>query len=485
MKKVMIGTFITESNENIPTKNDIDSYEIYFGDKLIEKMAVKDIFDSHKIEIIPSIFASAGASGVIKKRTFDYIETCFLDTVRDHIHELDGIYLMLHGASQVDEGIGSGDHHILKEIRKIAGPYLPIAVACDPHGNLTQEYVENCTYICSYRESPHIDATQTREKTARNLCELVKNRKKIHAIYRKLPLILGGEQSVSTDEPVLTINHYMNEMEKDPKILSASWHPGYLRHDCFEAGCGIVVVPATEADQAYCEKKADELADFVWNKRHEFHYTGYTATPEKALQDVIEFNGKPCVITDSGDNTTSGAKGWNTTILRQVIDAKVNKKFLFASINDPRATTKLLDCEIGSTCHIELGVGYDKLSAKVPLDVTILKKGEVVQSIAIGRDDLYSVLGQCVTVHVNNSNIDIIVADCHYSYRGQLHFAKAGIEDWKEYDCVVVKQGYIFPELKAGAAFYVMSLTDGATPQNTAKIPYKLVMRPMFPLDNI
>ena len=99
--------------------------------------------------------------------------------------------------------------------------------------------------------------------------------------------------------------------------------------------------------------------------------------------------------------------------------------------------------------------------------------------------DLYKVVGKCVTVHVNNTNIDIVVADNHKSYQGQQQFTKAGINDWKEYDCVVVKQGYIFPELKAGAAFYVMSLTDGPTPQNTAAIPFKQVMRPIYPLDNI
>ena len=82
------------------------------------------------------------------------------------------------------------------------------------------------------------------------LCDLLKHRQNIHAIYRKLPLILGGEQSVSTDEPVRSINQFMNELEQDPRILSCSWHVGYLRHDCPEAGCGIVVIPQTEADQA-------------------------------------------------------------------------------------------------------------------------------------------------------------------------------------------------------------------------------------------
>ena len=57
----------------------------------------------------------------------------------------------------------------------------------------------------------------------------------------------------------ITETKYMDEMEKDPRILSCSWHVGYIRHDCPEAGCGIVVVPQTENDIEYCEKIADEL----------------------------------------------------------------------------------------------------------------------------------------------------------------------------------------------------------------------------------
>ena len=46
-------------------------------------------------------------------------------------------------------------------------------------------------------------------------------------------------------------------------------------------------------------------------------------------------------------------------------------------------------------------------------------------------------------------------------------------------------RGYIHPELKAAGALCVMSLTDGATPQDTRLIPFKRIMRPMFPIDNI
>ena len=105
--KGLIGQFTTESNEHVPYMNDITAYDIAFGSELVEKMRVDDIFEEAGIEIIPSIYAVAGASGVIKRETFDYIEGELLRAVREHKTELDGIYLMLHGASEV-EGLGSG-----------------------------------------------------------------------------------------------------------------------------------------------------------------------------------------------------------------------------------------------------------------------------------------------------------------------------------------------------------------------------------------
>lgn len=482
--KVLIGQFITESNANVPEKNEITSYDIAFGDELIEKMQVKEVFEKEGIDIIPSIYAVSGASGVVKKHTFDYIEACFINTVKEHLHEIDGIYLMLHGASEVDE-IGSGDHHILKVIRELVGPYIPITVACDPHGNLCKEYVEATNAIRSYRESPHTDANETWKKTAQMVCNLVKNRQNIHSVYRKLPMILGGEQSVSADEPVYSINQYMDELEKDPRIMSCSWHVGYIRHDCDVAGCGIVVVPATFEDQEYAEEIADKLADYVWQKRHEFHYTGLSEKPEKALQIALAYDGKPVVITDSGDNTTSGAGGWNTYLLRQVLALKDNKKsFLFASICDPKVCRALHCLEIGEETHISLGVNHDALSKSVELDVIVKYKGDVIRPIGIGSTDIYKTFGNCVTVNIIGTNIDVIITDHRQSYAHDVQFEHAGI-NWLTYDVTVVKQGYIFPELKDKAEFYVMSLTDGATLQDTASIPFKRIMRPMFPVDNI
>jgi microcystin degradation protein MlrC len=481
--KVLIGEFITESNANVPYKNEITAYDIAFGDECIRKMQVGEVFEKAGIEVIPAVYACAGASGVVKKATFDYIESCFTRAAKEHLDEIDGIYLMLHGASEV-EGIGSGDHHILKAIREIVGPCVPVTVACDPHGNLCREYVESAAVVRSYRQSPHLDSVPTRKIVAGMLCDLLKNRRNIHAVYRKLPLILGGEQSVSADEPVKSINAYMDELEKDPRILSISWHVGYIRHDSPVAGCGIVVSPRTEADQDYAEQVADKVAGYVWEKRREFHYTGLTAQPDEAMKMALEFDGKPVFITDSGDNTTSGATGWNTFILRQALAVEnLKKKFLFASICDPKSYDKLKDVEIGAQAHITLGMNYDEMSKSVEADVVVKSKGDVIRFGTLGSK-IPKLFGHCVVVNIKGTPIDVIVANSEKSYSYRTQFERAGV-NWDDYDVIVVKQGYIFPELKEKAKFYVMSLTDGATPQNTASIPFKRIMRPMYPIDNI
>ena len=170
--KVLVGEFVTESNANIPTICTIKQYDIGLGEDCIQKMGIREVFERNDVTLIPSIYANAGAAGVVEKSAFTYIEHVFIDTLKKNLHEIDGIFLMLHGASEV-EALGSGDHHILKELRKLAGPYLPIAIVCDPHGNLCKEYAESATILRSYRESPHTDADETMEKVAEYLVDQI------------------------------------------------------------------------------------------------------------------------------------------------------------------------------------------------------------------------------------------------------------------------------------------------------------------------
>lgn len=138
--KVMVGLFTTESNANVPGKNEIGSYDLGFGDDCVRKLRVGEVFQAAGIDVIPSVYASAGASGVITRETFDYIESLFVRTVKEHLHEIDGIYLHLHGASEV-EGLGSGgsshpgrdpqaDRPVSADRRSLRSAWQPVPGIC-------------------------------------------------------------------------------------------------------------------------------------------------------------------------------------------------------------------------------------------------------------------------------------------------------------------------------------------------------------------
>ena len=210
--------------------------------------------------------------------------------------------------------------------------------------------------------------------------------------------------------------------------------------------------------------------------------TGLTMQPEEALKAALDFEGKPVLITDSGDNVTSGAGGWNTFVLKQVLNvSNLSKSFLFATICDPNTYHLLENKEIGEQVHITLGIGYDELSSPVELDITIKSKGKLVGFMMHDHNEVF---GETVNVTINNTKIDIMIASTSWAVCEQQQFIKAGI-DWDAYDVIVVKEGYIFPELKAKGKLSIMSLTQGATLQDTAALPFKRIMRPMYPKDNI
>lgn len=479
--KILIGSFLLEANENIPVKTGLDKCKIFYGEECIKQLFL-DYVQDEDIDLVPSIYANGGSSGVMEESCFNFIEETILKTIKNNIRDLDGIYLHLHGASFV-ERIGSGEQHLMHRIREVVGPYLPVAVVCDPHGNLTKDYVENTTIIRSYRESPHTDIRETVKNVFSFLVKHINKRQNITPVYRKLPLILGGEQSVSADEPVRTINNYMNKLEESERLQSVSWHVGYIRHDCQEAGCGVVVVPTTEEDQSYAEEVADKLKSFIWNKRHEFHYTGLSMKPDLALTEALSFEQNPVFITDSGDNITSGAMGWNTSVLRDVLsDSKFDqKKFLFAAITDESAYQLLEKKNVNDKLRLSIGKNFDNNSLSIEVDVEIIEKGKIIGAAMFGED---IEVGGCVTIRVEQRNVDVIIIGTPCAFVEQQQFIASNI-DWDNYDVIVVKEGYIFPELKEKGKLSIMSLTEGATLQDTSSLKLKKIMRPMFPIDNI
>lgn len=475
--KVLVAKFSAECNEHISHTLDLNDFNVLFGDECIDAMNIRDIFESHNIEIIPSIYAVCHPNGMIQRRTFDYFADTILDTIRKNIHDIDGIYLQFHGASGVkDLDCVSGEHYILNEIRKITGKYMPIAMIMDPHGNLTKELADQLNIVRCFRESPHSDAVESSRIVAQKLVDLLENRRVMKPIIRKLPIMVGGERSVSAKEPMRSINRLLDEAEESVKVFSTSYHVGYIRHDDDKLGAAVVVIPNTPDDREYCEKVADEISNYAWDHRHEFKFSGNFDEPEESVDRAIEFEGKTAVITDSGDNCGAGGAGQNTVMLQLFMDKPTEKKVLIAGINDAKAHSYLSNFAKGDHVSFDLGIHETELSKPVHIEGTIKEIG--IQAYGIVE------CGKAYTVNVDHTNLDVIVLNRNIQYGTMEQFHAAGLE-FHDYDIVVVKMGYLDTYLIPETAYHIMALTDGPTIQRSENIPFKKIHRPMWPMDDM
>lgn len=442
-------------------------------------MAVRDIFEEANIELIPSIYANTSPTAMIKREAFDYIANTMLNAIKKHDGEFDAIYLQWHGASGVlDLSEISGEHYLIKEIRKLVGKHLPIALVMDPHGNVTQDLTKHCNIVRTYRESPHSDAIETRRIVAHKLVDLLENRRQMKTLIRKLPIMVEGERSISAYEPMKSINRLLDEAEKDPRIFSISYFVGFLRHDDDKLGAAIVAVPNESKDTEYCESVMDEIAEYVWENKEEFKFRGNYGEPTESVEKAIDFEGRTAVITDSGDNCGAGSQGESTIIFREFLKQDLKgKSVLIAGLNDARAFQILEEKEVGDRVNLLLGNDASSISKSTEVEVEL----KVIGDAMYGNNHIN---GKVFVVQIVGTNLDVIVMNTNLQYGRMEQYHAAGL-DFHDYDIVVVKMGYLDTALIPETAYHNMALTDGPTIQLFEKLPFKRIARPMWPLDEM
>jgi microcystin degradation protein MlrC len=85
-------------------------------------------------------------------------------------------------------------------------------------------------------------------------------------------------------------------------------------------------------------------------------------------------------------------------------------------------------------------------------------------------------------VSVRVGGLSVLVTSRRMQYRLLDSYTRLGIKV-DEMDLVVVKIGYLEPELFEAAGDWLLALTPGGVDQDLARLPYQNVVRPVFPLD--
>lgn len=473
--KIVVGCLYHETNTFNPFLTSTDDFVLVEGDKAAERLASTAVFQEHGIEVVPTIYATALSSGIVKQETYRYFANKIVAVLQQH-SAIDGIWLHLHGAMVV-EGIGSGELALLKEIRACVGKDIPISITLDIHGNIAKDFYKYVNIVCSYRTVPHVDQLEVERRTARFLLDCVNNKAQITPFFTRLPMIIPGEKALGASEPLRSIFQKIAEIEQREGILTASFFICHAWSDSENTASSVFVIPESEQYEGEAEQALRELADYIYARRHEFEFEAVVLEPDEAVERAMYERAKLVFISDSGDNTTAGTPGMSTAMLRLFVKKEFGgKKALIAAIYDPEAYRTLQSHQIGDAVSVQIGTGYDDDSAPVLVKGTLKCKGDLLGYLNATNDKV----GDVCTVTAGD--IDVVVANRGDSFITVNHFTQAGL-NIDEYDVIVVKQGYLFDELSAISELDILAMTPGATYQRIENIDYKHIPRPLFPLD--
>lgn len=473
--KIITGCLYHETNTFNPFPTNVDDFVLVEGEEVKNRLASTEVFKENGVEMIPSIYATALSSGIVKKEAYRYFADKFLAVLDQH-KDIDGIWMHLHG-SMVVEGIGSGDLALLKEIREHIGDDIPISLTLDIHGNLAEEFHQYVNIVYSYRTVPHVDQPEVERISAQLLVDAIQSNAKIRPSFKALPMIIPGEKAVGASEPLRSIFDKIKELEQRKGIISANFFICHAWNDTENTRSSIFVVPESEAYKALADEVVEELANYVYDRRHEFEFNATVLEAEEAIDRALSESSKPVFISDSGDNSTAGAPGMSNLFLQLLKDKKLEgKKVLISAIYDADAFRQLNEHRVGDHVAVNVGANIDENSAPVELEGTLKAKGDLLGYLNATNDKV----GETCTVSVGD--LDVIIANRGESFITINHFTRAGVQV-DDYDVIVVKQGYLFDELSAASKLDILAMTPGATYQRIEDIDYKNIPRPIFPMD--
>lgn len=439
------------------------------GDELMARFHWRDEPWARAVEWIPILHARALPGGVVERRAYEAWKAEILEGL-GACGPLDGLFFDIHGAMSV-EGMDDAEGDLISAIRGVIGSGPMVSASMDLHGNVSHALFEGCDLLTCYRMAPHEDALESRERAARNLVDrLVAGAPKPVKALVHVPILLPGEKTSTRIEPAKSLYGRIPAIEAKEGILDAAIWIGFAWAD--QPRCkGAVVV--TGDDAALVEAEARELGRAFWDAHDDFEFVAPVATMEECLEHG-ETAEAPYFISDSGDNPGAGGADDVTVALKALLEwepvKSASKDVIHASIVDPAAAARCWDAGVGAELDLEVG---GKIDARDPGPVALrCTVRALVDDPRGGR-----------TAAIRCAGLTLILTTNRNQYTEFEQFERLGI-DVTRADVVVVKIGYLEPDLYETQKSWLMALTPGGVDQDLIRLGHSRIDRPMFPFDS-
>lgn len=474
LPRIAIAGIGIESSTFSPAQSHEEAFHARIGDSIFSRYPFfADSSDIRKrAEWVPALVGKSLPGGIVTREAYESMVGKILKMLKEG-GPYDGLWFDIHGAMSV-VGLEDAEGDLIKRIREVIGTNVLVSTSMDLHGNVSERLAEHSDLITCYRMAPHEDALESKERSIDLMLDRLENGKgkPKYKAWVPVPILLPGEKTSTRIEPGKSLYAKVPSVADQEGVIDAAIWIGYAWAD---ESRNHAVVMVTGDDKEKVIAGAEKLANTFWDVRNEFEFVAPVATLEESLDMAVASDRKPFMISDMGDNPTAGGAGDVTWTLQEILKRPEFKStngpsIIYASIPGPEFVEEAVKIGVGGKISALAGAAVDNRYAPP------LKLSGTIEAIKEGDRNAE------IEVVVKVGSAHIIVTKKRKPYHRESDFTDLGLIP-READIVVVKIGYLVPQLYDMRADWIMALTPGGVDQDLERLGYKNIKRPMFPLD--
>lgn len=438
MARIAIGGMQHETNTFAPSPADYAAFEagggwpsIQRGEPLFEAVAGANIPVQGAIEalrrqghtLVPLTWAAASPSAQVTRHAFETIVGDLIDRLRA-APDVQGVYLDLHGA-MVCEHVDDGEGEILRRVREVVGPRVPVVASLDLHANVTRQMVAQSDALTIYRTYPHVDMAATGARAAELLDAMVRTGRRPAKAFRQFDYLTGIPSQCTFIDPCKGLYERMATLSLATGV-SLDFAPGFPMADFDECGMSVV---AYGPDAAVTQAALRELGDAVAAAESQFAMA--LLEPDEAVRRAMQTGapGAPTVLADTQDNPGAGGNGDTTGLLAALIRQRAPEAVLGLLI-DGASAARAHEAGIGATTEFRLGAisgvpGHEPVVAR--FSVERLGDGQFTCTGPMFRGFRMN-LGPMALLREQTSGVRVVLASKKCQAADQEMFRHVGIE---------------------------------------------------------
>ncbi|HEV7266556.1 MAG TPA: M81 family metallopeptidase [Falsiroseomonas sp.] len=493
--RIALGGFMLESNGHAPvaTKAEFQAACWLEGAELAADLAtpaprgptglsgfIKAMDAGRPWEPVFTFAATAGASGPMDQAAFDEVCERITAAIRAAM-PVDGVFLALHGAATatVDR---DPDGTLLRLVREVVGPDVPVLATLDLHCNVSWEMVKQCDMFAGYITNPHVDQAERGAECAAVMRAMLGGMRP-HMAFVKLPFIPPATSQLTAFGPYAEAIAY-GQRFLDHEVLNISIMSGFSLGDTPKNGLSVMVT--TRTDPARSQEVASDIAAWVWSTRAKW-VTNLTSL-EDATRMALEAGrdaAKPSLLfADVADNPGGGGRGNTTYILDAFVKAGVEGA-VFGIHNDPPLAAEAHAKGVGTRFLARFNRDETNAFSK-PLEAEVVVEALSDGNI-IGRRGIYA--GRSVstgpTALLRIGGVRVAVVTQRRQLAEPRMVESLGVDLRQVRSLVVKSRGHFragFDDIWSNDRIIELDV-PGLTTVVLTRVPWREVPRPIYPLD--